>query len=260
MSIERRSSQDIPAWYNLETNGDQFCVSVHKEAISGSDDYYQRVLRLFADLNLPDTFTPPTADKEWGFGQIIQEYQHPELADWLVYKCKIPSLEKKDSLWPIILETTATLALIFRQLSRIKTPTDSKFPQLMEVNLEVNLNGEHPISAEVRPAFLKWVNFHIGRGSETEVAQVMLENYKRMCGSKDVFDYHFQVQMKHPYDIYLQCPGNACGLFPAGRYRSDKLEAYEMTSHNVDTPFQQITLLVGIAKFNQLAMDDYVIK
>jgi len=260
MSLERRSNQDLPAWYTLEIQDKQFRLSLHKQAIVARSDYFRRLTRLYDDMHFAHPFILPSADREWGFGPVIAESQHPELSDWLIYQCNLPAyLKNKEIDWNSIFEVAAPLSMIFRQLSTLQLATDSGFPQMTEIRLDSSRSNENPIFVDVRPALSKWIHNNIGRGQEPVIAKVMQNTYVYMHGSQYVHDYNFNVWFRQPHRIDLQCPGNACSLNPSATYYSDRIgEAFELTPHNVDDPIQQLTLLSGLAKIDKLAHEGFL--
>ena len=63
----------------------------------------------------------------------------------------------------------------------------------------------------------------------------------------------FRVFMQQPKWIHLECPGDACGLDPAYHSQPSLDDGMELVDHNCDTPLQQLTLLVGLIKIDELA-------
>ena len=51
----------------------------------------------------------------------------------------------------------------------------------------------------------------------------------------------------------FDCPGNACGIHPTEVDLRYDLGGYEFSCHNVDSPAQQMALIVGLAALHDMA-------
>ncbi|NMC36652.1 hypothetical protein GYA49_06470 [Candidatus Beckwithbacteria bacterium] len=256
MLLEQSPIKDLPAWYSLDTTENRFLLSVHKQGIIGSAEYYQLLINfLYSHINTQCPFIPPSADHEWGFGPIISEYQHPSLSDWLIYECSLPTPQGGEEY-----RVASTLSMIFRQLSEIKHPTNSNFPQMLEVHIDVDSSGrQHSIFVKIRPALSRWLDFNAGKGRELDIIKVMREVYILMRGSVEYIRKSNLNATIRSCEIKLVCPGNGCWLAPAATPYGQRVgEAYEMTPHNIDDIVQLLTLTVGVAKVDKLALEDYL--
>ena len=61
------------------------------------------------------------------------------------------------------------------------------------------------------------------------------------------------VSFRVPKWIHFTIPGNACGLDPEHYSSENPNEGYELQPHNVDSSFQQLCFLMGLAKLHELA-------
>ena len=65
-------------------------------------------------------------------------------------------------------------------------------------------------------------------------------------------EHEFMAPMREVGVLHLSCPGNRCGLDPGwGDKKPGK--GYESSTHNCDSPAQQLTLIVGLAALHDLA-------
>lgn len=263
--LERGLSRDVPAWYKLDANKGNLSLSINKQTLPQIKEQLNRVAQKYQDhLSLNHPFTPPSSDREWGFGPVLSEQEDKENSGWLIYTCSLPAYKKAEGIdWDSLYETSATLEVLFRNLLIAENQTDSLSPQMIEINLITGKKSSYggTLSAIVRPALAKWLNINVDTKKGPVIAQVMKDAYFRMFDTdKELFDHNFRVSIRDPKWINITCPGNACGLdqeFPA----SSGLDVgYELQPHNVDGPVQQLTLLSGLAKLDNLAHLDYLQK
>lgn len=262
---ERGRDLEVPAWYKLDANEGNISLSVHKQAIPQLIEQLPRVAKGYPEkLELHKAFTPPNSQREWGFGPVLSEREDKENPDWLIYSCSLPAYKKDDGIdWESLCETSATLEVLLRNLFVTENRTDSKSPQMMEVHLFSSKKPSHSstLNAIVRPSLAKWLNTNVNTGKGPVIAQAMKEAYFRMFEvERDLFDHNFRVMIRDPKWINITCPGDACGLDPESYNDLDLDVGYELQPHNVDGPVQQLTLLSGLAKLDNLAHTDYLQK
>lgn len=128
--------------------------------------------------------------------------------------------------------------------------TDCKFSQLILINsiLEKKLHGG---SLDGTYGLLL-ANFLASFASNTEIAEMetaMKIAWKKMFGKIDritQLNIYANVAYENGW-LNVSCPGNACGLHPADNLGPKHGRGYKFSCHNVDTAFQQITLIAGLA-------------
>ena len=82
-----------------------------------------------------------------------------------------------------------------------------------------------------------------------EMTKAMTVAHKKMFRKLDRFDRcstWAKVAYKNGW-LNVGCEGDACGLHPADGSGPEKDVGYKFSSHNVDTPMQQIILIAGLA-------------
>jgi hypothetical protein len=86
-----------------------------------------------------------------------------------------------------------------------------------------------------------------------EIVEAMQLTYQTIFDSNQYKEYDFRASIDHDDGwINISCPGDACDINPSNG-RVEKGLGYEFSSHNVDTPAQQLTLLVGLAALHDKA-------
>lgn len=147
---------------------------------------------------------------------------------------------------------SASLNLFFRAAYFIDNKTSSKLPQLFTVRL-VTERGMH--GAELGGMYgIEFVNWLRGQpmGRNLNVmTEAMWLAHNRLIGN-NLYDSHNFRASVHNEDGWLNvtCPGDGCGLNPGSR-GIDPGRGYEFSSHNVDNPHQQLTLLAGLAALHE---------
>lgn len=102
----------------------------------------------------------------------------------------------------------------------------------------------HSIFGEVSVSLNRQLK-ELGRRQLPECTAAMLDAARFMNGHD--FDPDDFPACLNDDGFVIDCPGNACGLNPAGSNFCRENEGYEFGCHNVDRPFQQLLLLVGLA-------------
>jgi hypothetical protein len=68
--------------------------------------------------------------------------------------------------------------------------------------------------------------------------------------NSEPFD-HFRFEISEKGGLIIDCPGDACGINPSGWSQISPDRGYKFGCHNVDTPAQQLILLIGLAVLHQ---------
>jgi hypothetical protein len=263
----------LPAWYELgfTEKGKSLLVSVSPSS------YQSLISRISADLpvvaplreefGLP-AFVPPTVE-HWGFGPIVQ--RAPEIQpEWVTWQCPLPQfvpstpkgrrdLEAEVD-WPKLWSVAATLHILFAALYGIKDKGSCPKAQLLECALTPGHGlGQCGIWVGVSPALRRWLSQQPQGTAHPILGAVMQTAYKQMYGLKKLSAHDqrtIYALTQQPGVIMFQTIGDACDLGSGGRWELDQAEGYLLSPHNVDSPLQQLTLLMGAAAMYQLARHD----
>lgn len=250
--------KDVPVRYQIGVGepGRSLLLSVHPQAV---DDFLYMLIKpelppvisqIQRELTLPD-FIRPLADT-WGFGSVLQSRLRED--GWNSWECDLPKLRNPGKFgvnWEIAYATSATLNMFFRFLGSLKLEIYSALPQLMDINL-ITQTGDHggSISITLGKAILPYLASK-SDGSSPQIEESMRSAYDYMFG-RESFG-HFRAYFRESRYIHLDCPGDACGLDPSHMASPSKDKGYKLLPHNVDSPLQQLTLLMGVAALHDEA-------
>ena len=166
--------------------------------------------------------------------------------------------------WQKAFAISATFTLIFSYLYTPEKSIDSKSLNHQLVIVCTNTYKEAhggSLYGEFSKAIVSWMK-NIGSVEVESFLNFlkirMIKAYGKMYGCKldkmEVFDaYDFKMMMKNGR-LIMDCPGDACGVYPSEDYLNDKEETgYKFSCHNVDNPMQQLTFLAGLAALHDKA-------
>lgn len=259
----------IPAWYQLGLKGPStLAITVHNNAVdflrlwdfnkSTLVSHFQKRFGLSAFIN-------PT-EACWGFGTNNPRQLKAAfisgisiLPGWTTWDCVLPHSKEGDNdnhakFWAI----RASLAALFLGLTVFgyDNNTGWKTPQLMTIDglsVEADMGGG-ALLATLTPEMMKFLRRQ-GEWTELpEISEAMMRASQHMLKSRfgnNVRDY--RAYCRQPKWINMSVPGNACGLDPDYHDERELEVGYRLCPHNVDSSYQQLTFLVGLAKLHELA-------
>ncbi len=155
------------------------------------------------------------------------------------------------------------LEILLSALRHIDCCVSGTAPQLFTVKIFFGQGrplGSWMLGGDVTPAFAGWLSSLPVRENIKEATTAMIVAYNYIVGAHmKEDDSGFRTWAEKNGGFYIQCPGNACNIYPS-RVRADfqslaagNYEGYEWECHNVDSPLQQLTLLAGLAALHDLA-------
>ena len=230
------------------------------------------VERLLADpdLNLPKFIEPK--EEAWGFGKIINTMQDKD-PDWVNFECQLPIIsqiiegERENDECTKAIPVSATLKGLFSSLNICEEDTNCQLPQLLIIKGLTIRSSDCPdsgLEVGLSPALITWIAKQARSGNysnENAIMSAMIDAYQHMFFKgnekkfKEMYGGSFEVRFSLPKWVKMDCPGDACGLDPDSDDPGlDK--GYTLSSHNTDTPLQQLTLLIGVARMHELARKD----
>lgn len=247
-----------PARYHLATENHGLLIAVHKKSIPSEDCYDPDQTEKVAEQNdLPEDFIPPSSDREWGFGPVLREEQslNPE---FVIYTCDFPKRgkENSDEIW----STAATLMLFFHALNFSKE-SGSEVKQNLAVRMVLDRKKSYygaGLGVELYSPLTIWIERNFNQERQISVKETMINAFHQMWnnqGDQHVFDRDFNVSVTKPDLVHLSVMGDACSLDPDEFIHNGY--GYDLTPHNTDSPIQQLSLLTGVAKLEELATNRY---
>jgi hypothetical protein len=251
---------NTPRWYELGLSKDGLIVSAHPAILTMFQRPHLRRARANAQhLEIPD-FVPPSPTQPWGHGGALLPVATAN-KDWLAWEvrwAKVQKLHLPYEAWSI----SASLQFLFALLSCIdedEAPKDPDKPQLMTVDGVAASRSIYggAIEISIASALYPWIQSRPHNTYDEWVGQAMFQTYSTMVARRGhrVSLHEFKCWIRHPNNITLIVPGNACGLAPAD-WDDPQDSPTRMTPGNTDNPMQQLTLLAGMAAIHDLARND----
>ncbi|MDO8633226.1 MAG: hypothetical protein Q7K38_01635 [Candidatus Wildermuthbacteria bacterium] len=131
--------------------------------------------------------------------------------------------------------------------------TSVLFPQLLNVaTITQNGMGGSSLHGTYSRVLCEWLRKLPPDTEITEMVNAMRLVYVNMLGDQYFHSWSFRAFSGGNGWLNTDCPGNACGLNPS-ESSVRQGEGYRFSSHNVDTPAQQLTLLTGLAALHDKA-------
>jgi hypothetical protein len=250
-------TRDVPAWYELGLDGTTFVIrarsSVFGQLCELCNADSEPIIGLARRLDLPP-FTPLT-EKSCGFGRAL--VRMPDKNGWIIWRLLLEPISGpkiKDGVrWDLLYPKSATLATLLWALSAVPIPLDSGPPQLLVVSGICCGRGFHENSFTVLMSrFAVRAIFALGEGAwRKAVCRAMRRIHSFIFPNRAWNDAsQYDARLLNGKRLYLRCPGDACDLgvapeeLPLGGAGS---RGHRLMPHNVDSPLQQLTLLVGLA-------------
>lgn len=156
--------------------------------------------------------------------------------------------------WKPFYSISASLQVFANMAEIFEEKTSSIKNQLLSFYLICGHGqGHYPIAGSYGIEFCNWLNTANDYHQFDEVIQAMWDVHKHIQNDKtDNYRFDFQAYVdKHAW-LILTCPGDACGIHPTD-YNWEPGQGREFDCHNMDTPIQQIMLLVGLAILYSMA-------
>lgn len=237
--------------YHLRSSGKEVSIAVHKKALPKEREL-KRLSYLGRNLEVPRELKFPSGQDAWGFGPVLV-FQSTD-SDWLIYSADLPPTGlgmPNDNVYA----TSATLAILFESLNWNEYHTGTSRDQLLKVSLELNREKRFygaNIHVAVGDSLAKWISGNLDNGVKEALIDTMQTAFNKMRKTK-VSKEEFKVSFDEPKYIHLDCPGNRTGLDPTEMFSDDPNTGYVLTAHNSDSPVQQLVLLSGVAKLEEIA-------
>lgn len=259
--MTRIEAKDKPASYLLDSTGGVIDIFVHTSVAPQKKDFNLETLngtrRGYSQI--PDVFTPPSSEKEWGYGKVLSEYPgfNP---DWIKLVCALPNFTDEGTDWDGIVNTVGTLRVLFDYFNFTDNQSTADIPQLLSATMIQGRRGEMgwPISVDVRPALSRFIQESIEKDQfsdlQRETDQAMYGAYTKMIRvGKSPREFRLEGSLSPSYGISLHCSEIQTATLYFGNHGPID-NSFELMPQNVDTPQQQLTLLAGISRLCGLAI------
>lgn len=206
------------------------------------------------ELGLAD-FLPVIHKGAWGLAGCITSNVS---SGGIECHCSLPTHRKdsnQDAVRQTLYNLACTLASIFNVLVyQVSPETDpTAYQQLMLVDSLLVREDQAGLSVIISPILSSWIKErYLCRTSELTVVTWMITAYNWMVRPLlEPSGLSFQAVVDPPIDLIFECPGNRAGLVMDHEDQKQRDAAqplgYRLSSSNVDTVVQALTLLVGIA-------------
>lgn len=277
------TQENLPRWYGLSWDSSipAIVLSIHKDVLPEICPLHEDRVELYRKT-FGFTIFQSMPDDTYGFDNAITCSREGEL---LICKAKLPimrtltdkqysacdgtgndDLSERECLycegtgteyamnWKTVYAISASLGLLFRQLYLPTTKTTSQRLQLFTIR---SITGRGMSNCALGGMFsIALRNWSSGRGHSgpiLEIITAMQTAEKHMMGKLPRFlEHYFMATVTSESGwLMISCPGNACGIHPSDTWLKD-YGGYEFSSHNVDSPLQQLTLLAGLAALHDL--------
>ncbi|HYD93358.1 MAG TPA: hypothetical protein VEB18_02805 [Candidatus Paceibacterota bacterium] len=159
-----------------------------------------------------------------------------------------------------LFDTALTITILLESLNALpKGGRPSNRQQLLRISTLCQRGGHyaHAAHGHVFPVVCRWLAEHPGKLPST-VTQAMKEVW-RAVAPKELRRYENEcVASVTDGRFFFGCFGNACDLaiYPDNVFDDEFWENCSFSCHNLDTAFQQLTLLSGLAAMTDLIRDE----
>ncbi|MEX1111950.1 MAG: hypothetical protein WEC84_00655 [Candidatus Andersenbacteria bacterium] len=209
------------------------------------------------DLQVPHFISPHGLP--WGFGPVLMEEKSAD-SQWHRIRCELPQFFRgtfvhEGDPWGKAFGLSASLWAVL-SLASYEVPDVNLSPELVQI-VEVmigarrnNMGSSCATAAAFSPQLCTWIAAQDLDRLCCHLTQQMTNAYLRLYGLDEVdsFGRHELGArvIEFPY-ILFSCPGDRCSLYRSVGTNWRYGQGYELMDHNVDTPMQQLVLLMGVA-------------
>lgn len=211
--------------------------------------------QLQKSLYIPDFIIPGVLP--WGFGPVLQE-RIKYSDDWMSLRCELPKFvnsagEFCEEAWDRAFGLVASIHLLLECAQSVHhtTPLVGLRSQLIEIMVAAYESSGHrycAISAGLSDEACNWIARQKSNENHRGITNHMINAYKRLFGKSelDSWDVHeTNANIRPQCSISFSVPGDRTGI---GTYTNRRQpHGIEMYDHNVDSPLQQLVLLIGLA-------------
>jgi len=158
--------------------------------------------------------------------------------------------------WSLVKSISGSFTVLTDLFQLYEGSSSASIPQLFTVETMTGTDMWHAgsLGGEFGIALHRWLSTFKDGTTFPEILKAMQIAHRHMFGLHDFEKYGFRSYIYGSGGFIADCPGDACGIHPYdwdSTTRKDK--GYMFACHNVDSPAQQLTLLVALAALNDKA-------
>ena len=203
----------------------------------------------------------PYSGGSWGYDRICKPCGVEYFPGFAYFYFPIPLNKREGPNWKRIHSITKTISSILSILEAISADNDfrdQKLPKTLVVPTALATNNNQflcgaSVSGMVGIGAISFFNA-IAESAEGHQryrflasSEAMYLVYQRMSKHKSLVKEKFCAQLDQQ-GLHLTTAGNACGLDPG--WGENTSEPYSIEPHNIDSPVQQLSLVVGMASIS----------
>lgn len=212
------------------------------------------------NLRIPPFIAPSSLP--WGFGPVFME-EPTNNPHWHIVRCELPQFfrwSSKDdwaeaSRWTRAFCVSASIHWLLQCATYASTRVQlaGDLTQRIEVYTGARRDSSGTsccISAGLSSPVCQWIRRQDSEELCAKLTRCMTNTYLRVYGKErvDRFDaYELGAKIRESPHLVFNCPGDRCSLYPSLSSSRNLESGYELCDHNVDSPLQQLVLLMGVA-------------
>lgn len=277
--------EEVPCWYDLSWDNKRCSIilKIHKDFVT-SLDWMGSKSPIVEEMKEEFEFESFSSDfsKNLGFDDVFKfekETEHfysylIEMPSPSIAPCETCSLQMEfdfpdqfsdilcpecwgrkqriDTDWQTAYAISATFTIFFfLPYNPAENPVSFTYPQLINIQTCTlrDMHGGSLSGGYLYPTG-KWLASHKPGFEITSIKEAMISAYEKMHHEKQddmnrICNFKATIDYENGW-LNTSCPGDACGLHPERSPPNNEF-GYRFSCHNVDTPFQQLTLLTGLA-------------
>lgn len=279
----------VPCIYDIsyrKGNSPRIVLRLHKDFVKANKDISRMefFLRKIQDDHSIGEFFPLSNDC-FGFDGVIKKKRKKSFKGFFIYEIEIPVFKKdlpetcercngtgqnkdldceclfchgsghKSSYdWRPLTAISASLQVLGMMINTYEKETSAKNPQLITFQLYCGKGqGHFPIAGYYGIDFCNWLVSLNAPHVFDQVIEEMQHVYSHIYGREIGMRWDFQAYLEKNAWLIISVPGDACGIHPSDSYGWKQGEGKAFDCHNMDSPAQQIMILVALAILSDMA-------
>lgn len=286
----RIEEKRVPCVYDISyRKGNPPCIvlRLHKDFVKANKniipaEFFLRKVQ--DDHNLGEFF--PLSNKCFGFDGVIKRKGRVSKG-FLIYEIEIPIFKKElpdlcercngtgrnEDLdceclfchgtghkaaydWRPLSAISASLQVLGMMTDTYEKETSAKNYQLITFQIYCGKGqGRFPIVGHYGIDFCDWLISLKAPCRFDQATEEMSNVYSHIYGREAGLRWDFQAYLEENAWLIINCPGDACGIHPSDSYGWNPGKGKAFDCHNMDSPGQQIMILVALAILSDMARE-----